>query len=80
MEDGWITADTASVAAAVFDHNGRPIAAVGVTVGHQCPDPATRRPGCSLEALVGPLSQTVAALTGAIGGRSPAPDRAGQPG
>ncbi len=38
VEDGRITAGTASVAGAVLDHRGLPVAAVGVTVQHDCPD------------------------------------------
>jgi DNA-binding IclR family transcriptional regulator len=37
VEDGYVTADFASVAAPVFDHGGRPIAAISVTFRHLCP-------------------------------------------
>lgn len=36
VEDGHITAGFASVAAAAFDHGGRPVAAVGLTFRHEC--------------------------------------------
>jgi DNA-binding IclR family transcriptional regulator len=72
QEDGQVTVGTASVAAAVFDHNAMPIAAIGITVSHQCPDAASRRPSCTFDDLIQPVLQSVAALTSAIGGRSPA--------
>jgi DNA-binding IclR family transcriptional regulator len=73
IEDGEVTADTASAAVAVFDHNGMPIAAVGVTVTHRCPSGA-QEPGCRWDAvdLAGPVGAAAAALTAAIGGRPPA--------
>ncbi len=71
QEDCQISAGTASVAAAVFDHNAMPIAAIGITVPHQCPDAASRRPSCTFAGLVGPVLQAVTALTSAIGGRAP---------
>lgn len=67
QEDGRITEGAASVAAAVHDHNGLPIAAIGITIAHQCPPGGS---GCSLEHLVPPVLQAVSALTAAIGGRS----------
>ena len=70
-EDSQITAGAASVAAAVFDHNAMPIAAIGITVAHHCPDPPSRHPDCSFDHLVDPVLHAVAALTGAIGGRQP---------
>ena len=36
VEDGYVTADFASVAAPVFDHGGRPIAAISATFRHLC--------------------------------------------
>jgi DNA-binding IclR family transcriptional regulator len=39
VEDGFVTAGLASVAACVFDHGGRPIAAISATFRHTC-DPA----------------------------------------
>ena len=70
-EDGQVTAGAASVAAAVFDHNAMPIAAIGITVPHRCADPSARAPDCAFDALVPPVRQAVAALTAAIGGRTP---------
>lgn len=69
VEDAQITAGAASVAAAVFDHNAIPIAAIGITVAHQCPDPLSRESTCSFDDLVEPVLQSVGALTAAIGGR-----------
>ena len=72
VEDGRVSAGTASVAAAVFDHNGVPIAAVGVTIAHRCP--ATDSAGCGTDfrELAGPVRQAAADVTSAIGG-SPVP-------
>ena len=69
-EDGQVTAGTASVAAAVFDHNAMPIAAIGITVPHRCAEPS-RSPSCNFEALLPRVLPAVAALTLAIGGRTP---------
>ncbi|MBB2938759.1 DNA-binding IclR family transcriptional regulator [Amycolatopsis bartoniae] len=38
VEDGFVTAGFASVAHPVFDHGGRPMAAISVTLRHHCPD------------------------------------------
>ncbi len=70
QEDCQITAGAASVAAAVFDHNAMPIAAIGITVAHRCPEPASMTPTCTFEHLVEPVTLAVGALTAAIGGRS----------
>ncbi len=72
QEDCQVTAGTASVAAAVFDHNVMPIAAIGITVSHHCPEGLSRRPSCTFEDLVEPVLEAVAELTAAIGGRAPA--------
>ncbi len=71
QEDGQITGGAASVAAAVYDHNAMPIAAIGLTVAHSCPEPESRTPSCMFDTLVGPTVEAVAALTAAIGGRAP---------
>jgi DNA-binding IclR family transcriptional regulator len=78
VEDGRVSAGTASVAAPVFDHNGVPIAAVGVTIGHRC---AATTSGPSTEAglecgrdfaeLAGPVRHAAGEVTAAIGGRAP---------
>ena len=36
VEDGYVTPGFASVAAAVFDHGGRPVAAISTTLPHVC--------------------------------------------
>ncbi len=78
VEDGRVSFGTASVAAGVFDHNARPIAAVGVTFGHRCADsvgPAANRrvdaDGCGSDfaALAEPVRRSARELTAAIGGR-----------
>jgi DNA-binding IclR family transcriptional regulator len=71
VEDGEVAPDTASVAVPVFDHNGMPIAAVGVTVEHRCPGGDG---GCGWEAadLAEAVRTAGAALTAAIGGRGSA--------
>ncbi|HEY7815091.1 MAG TPA: IclR family transcriptional regulator [Nakamurella sp.] len=72
IEDGRISAGAASVAAAVFDHNRVPIAAVGITVGHRCP--AETEPGCPQDFadLAAPVRAAAREVTTAIGGREPA--------
>lgn len=70
-EDGQVAADTASVAAAVFDHSARPIAAVGVTVRHLCDgEPG---PGCRSDwaALIAPVRTAAIRITASIGGSTP---------
>jgi DNA-binding IclR family transcriptional regulator len=66
-EDSQITAGAASVAAAVHDYNAMPIAAIGITVAHQCPESASP---CTFAHLVEPVLLAVGALTAAIGGRT----------
>jgi DNA-binding IclR family transcriptional regulator len=72
VEDGEVSPDTASLAAAVVDHNGLPAAAIGLTVAHRCPAPPDAS-GCGVElaeyATV--VRSAAASLTRAIGGRSP---------
>lgn len=69
VEDGCVTAGFASVAAAAFDHGGRPAAAIGVTFRHECADPAG---GCEAEwpDLAGVVRRAAAELTARIGGRA----------
>jgi DNA-binding IclR family transcriptional regulator len=38
VEDGYVTAGFASVAAPIFDHGGRPVAAISATFRHVCPE------------------------------------------
>lgn len=68
VEHGWVSAGTASVAAAAVDHQGRPLAAIGVTVRHDCDDPACVESFPRFAELV---RQGAAALTAAVGGRQP---------
>jgi DNA-binding IclR family transcriptional regulator len=73
VEDGEVSPDTASLAAAVFDHNGLPAAAIGLTVAHRCAEPAESPTGCGTElseyATV--VRSAAGALTSAISGRPP---------
>jgi len=71
IEDGRVSAGTASVAVPVFDHNAVPIAAVGVTFGHRCA--AADEAGCNgdFAELSGPVRQSAREVTAAIGGREP---------
>ncbi|MFN8200834.1 MAG: IclR family transcriptional regulator [Nakamurella multipartita] len=77
IEDGRISAGAASVAAAVFDHNRVPIAAVGITIGHRCPavrtdgTPAERACGADFAELAAPVRAAAREITTAIGGRVP---------
>ncbi|WP_189225561.1 IclR family transcriptional regulator [Saccharothrix coeruleofusca] len=72
VEDGYVTAGFASVAAAAFDHGRRPIAAVAVTFRHVCDrEPAGERAGeCGLTwpELAAEVVRTADALTERIGG------------
>jgi DNA-binding IclR family transcriptional regulator len=70
QEDGQITPGTASVAAAVHDHNGSPIVAVGITIAHRCPDPRSQQAACSFDEHIEPVLTAVRDLTAAIGGRA----------
>ena len=78
VEDGLVSAGTASVAAAVFDHHARPIAALGVTFAHRCADStgpdAHRRAGTDcchsdFAEFADPVRRSAQELTAAIGGR-----------
>lgn len=73
VEDGEVSPDTASLAAAVFDHNARPMSAVGLTVTHRCPAPPDAPAGCGIElAEFATVVRSAAdSLTRAIGGRAP---------
>ncbi|MET0864743.1 MAG: IclR family transcriptional regulator [Nakamurella sp.] len=71
VEDGRVSPDTASVAAAVFDHNGVPLAAVGVTVGHRCPSGGQAECGHDFADLAGLVRGSARQVTAAIGGRQP---------
>ncbi len=73
VEDGEVSPDTASLAAPVFDHNGMPIAAVGITVAHRCPADPDALEGCGtdLAEFSTVVRSAAASVTGAIGGRAP---------
>jgi DNA-binding IclR family transcriptional regulator len=71
VEDGRISAGTASVAAPVFDHNGSALAAVGVTIGHRCPAAGPAECGHDFAELAGPVRASAREVTAAIGGRLP---------
>ncbi|MFC5060146.1 IclR family transcriptional regulator [Saccharothrix xinjiangensis] len=66
VEDGYVTAGFASVAAPVFDHGRRPIAAVTVTFRHDC------APECgeTWPELAAEVGRSADELTSRIGGRS----------
>jgi DNA-binding IclR family transcriptional regulator len=64
-EDGEVTPGFASVAAAVHDHAGRPVASVAVTFPAEDVDPGTR------EALARRVTRAAAQLIRRINGRSP---------
>ncbi|MFI5777560.1 IclR family transcriptional regulator [Nocardia sp. NPDC051570] len=72
VEDGFVTPGFATVAAAVFDHGGRPIAAVGVTTRHHCPD-ETVVCGRDWPELAAQVRTTADALTAALDGRRRVP-------
>ncbi|GAB2509706.1 IclR family transcriptional regulator [Nocardia heshunensis] len=77
VEDGYVTSGFATVAAAVFDHGGHPIAAIGLTVRHYCADEFSDNPAESAECgylwpeFAAPVRAVAASLTAAIGGRPP---------
>lgn len=67
VEDGHVTAGFASVAAAVLDHGDRPVAAISVTLRHECPD--ERACGRTWPELAGQVRRSAAELSLRIGGR-----------
>lgn len=66
-EDGEVTLGYASVASAAFDHTGRPVAGVAVTIRSDADAPAR------LAAMVPAVTATAAALTSRLHGSPPAP-------
>nr|WP_246330784.1 IclR family transcriptional regulator [Saccharopolyspora hordei] len=66
VEDGFVTAGFASVACPVFDHGGRPIAAISVTFRHVCEGSAC---GETWPDLAAQVRRTAAELTSRISGR-----------
>jgi DNA-binding IclR family transcriptional regulator len=72
VEDGYVTPGFASVAAAAFDHGGRPVAAIGVTFRHACAgDPESPQGGCGADwsEFAAPVLRAAAELTARIGGQ-----------
>jgi DNA-binding IclR family transcriptional regulator len=67
VEDGQVTAGFASVALPVFDHGGRPMAAISVTFRHVCDGPPC---GETWPELAREVRRAAATLTARIGGRS----------
>ncbi|RKT85505.1 DNA-binding transcriptional regulator, IclR family [Saccharopolyspora antimicrobica] len=66
VEDGFVTAGFASVASPVFDHGGRPIAAISVTFRHLCEGPCAE----TWPDLAAQVHRTAAELTTRISGRT----------
>ncbi len=64
VEDGYVTAGFASVAAPVLDHGGHPIAAISTTFRHAC----ERECGETWPELAEETLRAAAELTGRIGG------------
>jgi DNA-binding IclR family transcriptional regulator len=66
LEDGHVTAGFASVAAPVFDHGARPMAAISVTLRHLCPEDTPCRE--TFPDLATEVANAAADLTTRIGG------------
>jgi len=64
VEDGYVTAGFASVAAPVLDHGGRPIAAISTTFRHEC----AAECGETWPELAAETRRAAAELTSRIGG------------
>lgn len=64
VEDGYVTAGFASVAAPVLDHGGRPIAAISTTFRHECAPEC----GQTWPSLAAETRRAAAELTSRIGG------------
>jgi DNA-binding IclR family transcriptional regulator len=67
FEDGFVTPGFASVASAVLDHNGHPVAAVALTFAAGEADAPAR------EALAAATGEAAASVAAHIRGRTPAP-------
>ncbi|GAB3277426.1 IclR family transcriptional regulator [Parasphingorhabdus pacifica] len=77
VEDGFVTDGFASVACAVFDHDGRPTASISTTFRHVCDgaaeeSPAGRGRGCARTwpELAEQVRRTATELTARISGRA----------
>jgi DNA-binding IclR family transcriptional regulator len=68
VEDGYVTAGFASVAAAVLDHGNRPVAAISVTFRHVCPQ--QRECGQDWPELATAVRRAAIELSTRIGGRA----------
>lgn len=68
VEDGYVTAGFASVACAVFDHGGRPIASISATFRHSCEDDAVPECGRRWPEVAERVRRTAGELTRRIGG------------
>jgi DNA-binding IclR family transcriptional regulator len=68
VEDGMVTSGFASVAYPVFDHGGRPMAAISVTLRHHCPDESTVCAATWPELAID-VQRTATELTTRIGGQ-----------
>jgi DNA-binding IclR family transcriptional regulator len=64
VEDGYVTPGFASVAAAVPDHNDRPVAAISLTFRHEC----DRECGQDWPELAADVRAAAAELSVRIGG------------
>jgi DNA-binding IclR family transcriptional regulator len=64
VEDGYVTAGFASVAAPIFDHGGRPIAAISATFRHECAEEC----GETWPDLAAEVSKVATEMTTRVGG------------
>jgi DNA-binding IclR family transcriptional regulator len=64
VEDGYVTAGFASVAAPVLDHGGRPVAAISTTFRHSCAEEC----GQTWPSLAAETRRAAEELTSRIGG------------
>lgn len=76
VEDGHVTEGFASVAHAVFDHGGRPMASISATFRHLCEGPAC---GATWPELAAQVRRTARELTARIGGSPQATPPAERP-
>lgn len=74
VEDGYVTAGFASVSCPVFDHGGRPAAAISLTFRHECA-PASE----SQDTSGSPISESQTAESQTAESRAGKPRKAGEP-